>query len=328
VAIENGTWSRDVADELAEESLVFETYARRHIEIQTNASGKLLRNTTKEHYYTLLRNRLAFFASMDIRHIDKPLVDEWFARISKDGKLTTASKSYKLLSTVMERAVRDKVRVDNPCEIKGAQSLTTGKRVTYPTTAELELLIEAITPRYKVLLLLAGVAGLRFGEVSELRVSDLERITVSGVSSYIVNVKRAVTYSNGVFVVGDPKSAAGKRPVNVSSGLTSLLDELLAKRQVDGIDALLFPSASGGHLRNDVLATALKRAKVKANLADSGFTPHSLRHYGGTQFSGAGATLADVQAWLGDVSEKAALRYLHPLDQARDIAERMPVPKL
>jgi integrase len=264
---------------------------------------------------------------MNVREIDKPIVDEWFARISKDGKLTTASKSYKLLSTIMERAVKDKIRVDNPCDIRGAQSLSTGKRVTHPNTKELEALIDHITPRYKFLLLLAGVAGLRFGEVSELRVSDLEKITVGGVSSYVVNVKRAVTYAFGQFVVGDPKSVAGKRPVNVSSGLTAQLDSLLAERATEGPDALLFPSANGRHLRNDVLATALKRAKAKADLANSGFTPHSLRHYGGTQFSGAGATLADVQAWLGDASAKAALRYLHPLDQAREIAERMPVPK-
>lgn len=328
VAIESGTWASEVAEERKEESLLFSTYAARHIEIQTSSSGKLLRETTKQHYYTLMRNRLSFFAAMDIRDIDKPMVDEWFARVSKDGKLTTASKSYKLLSTVMDRAVKDKLRVDNPCDIKGAQSLVTGKPVTFPTTAELERLIDAITPRYKLLLLLAGVAGLRFGEVSELRVPDLEKISVDGVNSYVVNVNRAVTYSRGEFVVGDPKSAAGKRPVHVSSGLTHQLDNLLQERLADGTNALLFPAASGGHLRNDVLATALKRAKAKADLADSGFTPHSLRHYGGTQFSGAGATLADVQAWLGDVSEKAALRYLHPLDQARTIAERMPVPKI
>lgn len=328
VAIENGTWTSEVAEERNEAGLVFSTYAARHIEIQTNSAGKLLRETTKQHYYTLLRNRLAFFAAMDIRDIDKPMVDEWFARVSKDGKLTTASKSYKLLSTIMDRAIKDKVRADNPCDIKGAQSLITGKPVTYPNTAELELLIDAITPRYKLLLLLAGVAGLRFGEVSELRVADLQKIKVDGVSSYVVNVNRAVAYCRGEFLVGDPKSAAGKRPVHVSSGLTNQLDTLLKERLLEGPNALLFPAANGSHLRNDVLATALKRAKAKADLADSGFTPHSLRHYGGTQFSGAGATLADVQAWLGDVSEKAALRYLHPLDQAREIAERMPVPKI
>jgi hypothetical protein len=81
----------------------------------------------------------------------------------KDGMLTTASKSYKLLSTIMTRAVKDKHLTDNPCDISGAQSLSTGKVVAWPTPDELKLLIANITPRYKLLLLLAADAGLGIG---------------------------------------------------------------------------------------------------------------------------------------------------------------------
>ena len=307
------------------EKYLFGNYAIRHIEIQTNADGHLLKPSTQQHYFTFLKNRLSVFENIEIRDIDKPLVDELFAAISKDGKLTTASKSYKLLATVMDRAVKDKIRLDNPCSIRGAQSLKSGKKVAAPTVTELGLLVSAITPRYKTLLLLAAYAGLRFSEVSELRVGDLKKVDGPEDSYFIADVKRAVTFVAGKFLVGSTKSAAGVRDIEVTSQLTPLLDSLLAKRMGGGKNALLFPAAGGAHLRNDVLATALKRAKAKVDLADSGLTPHSLRHFGGTQFSAAGGSLVELKKWLGDSSDKAALGYLHPVGKAREIAERMPL---
>jgi hypothetical protein len=78
-----GEWKAAVREEVTDTNLAFETYAARHIEIQTCKNEKLLRPSTKLHFYTLLRNRVAHFSGMAIRYIDKPMVDEWFASVSR-----------------------------------------------------------------------------------------------------------------------------------------------------------------------------------------------------------------------------------------------------
>ena len=46
--------------------------------------------------------------------------------------------------------------------------------MTLPTDAQFDALVEAMPDRYKAMLLLAYWCGLRFGELTELRRSDLD----------------------------------------------------------------------------------------------------------------------------------------------------------
>lgn len=59
------------------------------------------------------------------------------------------------------------------CRVKGAQSARIGKKVVAPTDEQLPETAAAIPDRFKALIYLAAEAGLRHGEATDLRRSDL-----------------------------------------------------------------------------------------------------------------------------------------------------------
>jgi D-serine deaminase-like pyridoxal phosphate-dependent protein len=79
--------------------------------------------------------------------ISKQMVDHLFASITSSGKLSTASKVYKLLSSIFKRAVDYGYLEKNPCSIKGANNLSSRKKVSTPSaTASVSKLITEIRP--------------------------------------------------------------------------------------------------------------------------------------------------------------------------------------
>ena len=99
-------------------------------------------------------------------------------------------------------------------------------------------------PRYRLLVQLAAWCALRFGELTELRRSDVD--TRAGV----IRVRRAVVLVDGRFVVKEPKSEAGIRDVNIPPHLLPMVREHLLVHTAPG-DGLLFPSKNdpSDHLR-------------------------------------------------------------------------------
>jgi integrase len=63
---------------------------------------------------------------------------------------------------------------------------------------------------------------------------------------------------------------------------------------------------------------------VRGGLNLKNFTPHCLRHFAATNFvNDAGANIAELQAFLGDSSVEAAMRYLNPNSRLNTLVERM-----
>ena len=98
--------------------------------------------------------------------------------------------------------------------------------------------------RYRVLVLLAAFASLRWGEVTALRRCDLD------VESGAVRVRAAFAErSTGQIVVGPPKSQAGRRVVGIPSVILPDVREHLAVFTGPAPGALVFPGPKGGPLR-------------------------------------------------------------------------------
>jgi integrase len=299
-------------------------YVSRHIDLQTTSRGLSLKPSTKALYRKLLRVNLSELVELQLAEITKPRVDEWYAQACSLGKISTASKAYKLLYSAMQRAVGDELIVKNPCSVRGAQSASTGKKSICPSPKQVELIVNQLPERYKVLVLLSAYAGLRFGEVTALRVRNLVFSGSGTDKRFTVQVREAVTMVEKGFVLGTPKSKAGVRDISIPSFLNGFVEKLLADRAKNGVDAFLFVSPSGGFIRNDVLAKALSRAKSRCGLGHLAITPHSFRHFGATQFVASGASFAELKERLGDSSSAAAILYLHPTGQEAKIVEEMP----
>ena len=329
-SIMEGTWIAVESNPQAPEEeefrgTPFEEYALLHIEIQTNSKGELLRESTKALYRRTLRTNLKPFLEQDLESISKPQVSEWYAKLIATGKKTAASKAYKLLAAVMRRAVEDGKVAKNPCNIRGAHSAVTGKVVDTPTADEVAAIANAIRPEFKTMVLVAAYGGFRFSELTELRRKDVLPTEKGGQVSYEIRVRRAVTYVEGAFVIDKPKSEMGIRDVPISPALTPVINEHLFSSVPEDPEALLFPSQSGGHLPHHVFIKAWNKALVSAGISRDGITPHSLRHFAGTHYHLAGATLPELMKWLGDSSIAAVQRYLHVTDRSSEIASKMKV---
>jgi integrase len=315
---------------LADASPRFETYVERHIALQTTTSGSLLRESTKSLYMRLLRVNLRTFWGRTLEEISHADISEWWASSIAEGKKTSASKAYKLISASMKRAVAERKIESNPCSVRGAQGATTGKNVGVPTLEEVKKVATHINPRYKQMVLLMAFGGFRFGEVTELRRKDVTTTSVNGRRAYSFRVERAVTLAlkneptKGSHRVDKPKSAAGVRDVVVTSSLTDHIDSLL-ERTESSPNALLFPAAKGHnlHLRHDVFMNSWRRALKKSEISNGAFSPHGLRHFAGSHLHLAGATIAELKEWLGDSSTAAVMRYVHSTGRTANIADKM-----
>jgi integrase len=173
---------------------------------------------------------------------------------------------------------------------------------------ELTALIDAMPPRYRAMTALAGWAGLRFGELAELRRKDLD------LTNAVVRVQRAVTLVEGKHIVGPPKSDAGLRDVAIPPHIMPLVRAHVTEMGVRGREALLFPAAGDPtkHLRPGTLAKVFYPARDKIGRPDLRF--HDLRHTAASNASRIGASTFEVMSMLGHSTMAAALRYQHPTE--------------
>jgi integrase len=98
--------------------------------------------------------------------------------------------------------------------------------------------------RFRALVLLAAFASLRWGEVTALKLRDID------LAAGTVRVRFAYTeQDNGKMLLGPPKSRAGLRTVGVPTGIIPDLAAHLAKYTNHDDDALVFTGIKGGPLR-------------------------------------------------------------------------------
>ena len=317
--ISRGLWETPT-DHQTKTEPTFGEYFDIYIKSRTS-NGKLLKPTTLDLYKRLARTKSACFKEVPISKISQQDVRDWHVECVKDHKLTSAAHAYKLLKAVLGDAVYMGLLLTNPCRIKGAQNATSGKKVVVPTTAEVLGIAKCLEPNLSTAVLVAAFAGLRFGELTELRRKDVIFSKGSGVK---LNIERAVSYVGKDFIVGTPKSRASIRMIPVTSDLEIILKEHMLAMPNKSPEALLFESKSGGYLRNEGFAKVFKKA-ISQSGATPRITPHGLRHHAASYLAKVGANLPELKEWLGDSSTVAATRYLHSTDRTVDLVNKMSI---
>lgn len=330
VLISSGKWQSP--SESPSQGDIPEEFVRnleRHISLQTNSDGSLLRESTKALYRRLLRVNLARFHGRQVESITAAEVSQWWAAAISTGKKTSTAKAYKLLSAAMKRALREGLIVTSPCQVKGAHGASTGKKINVPTLEEVKKIAQHINPRYSKMVLLMAFGGFRFSEITELRKGDVCRGVVNKKETYIFKVERAVTLvasdsGKSCHKVDEPKSKAGIRSVAVSSRLIGMIESLLIEAGPSE-NSLLFPSASdpNRHLRHDVFMNSWRPALKRAGIPAGKYAPHCLRHFAGSHLHLAGANIPELKEWLGDASTAAVMRYIHPTGRTAVLADAM-----
>jgi integrase len=299
---------------------IFEEYVSSRI----TKRGQPLSGNTVAHYRSLLEGVLVDLKDIPFEDLNSSHVENWYGKRVRSGRITTASKGYKLLKAMCSWAVSRGIIPSNPCKINGAQTATTGKTINVPTAEEVRAISNEMPENLSFAVMLGAYAGLRYGELTELRRKDLILSSQRGTQRLQVSITRAVTWYGGSFQVGMPKSKASVRTIDITSAMIPEALSHLEKFVQSSPDSLLFPDRElGGHLKHDKFIRVWNRANADQGLGGRMYTPHSLRHFGATNLVLCGATLPDLKQWLGDSSTEAVTRYLHATDRQKSLADAM-----
>ena len=279
-------------------------YAPTWIE-QRTVNGEPLRPRTKIQYERVFEQHLksTSLAQIPLSSITTDAVRGWHATALPDSPAYRA-QAYGLLRAVLATAVTDGHLPFNPAQIRGASSVATKRQSVILDVAEVGQLADAIDERFKALILISALCGLRWGEVTELQRKDF------GPDCAVIAVRRAVSHRAGRCIVDTPKTRKIRKVVTPPHIRPAIKHHLAAYVAKDA-DALAFPADRSCHLiaktfqRHYTRAlTAIGRDGKKKPLP----TIHDLRHFAGTQTARVG-NLVETMDRLGHTTVKASLTY-------------------
>ncbi len=265
-----------------------------------------LRPRTIELYKWLLARHIGpHIGQVPVGKISPEMVREWRAILLGNGvSVSATAKAYRLLHAVLMTAADDRIIPRNPCRIRGAGDEKAAERpvLTIPQVFELAGLMKE--RRFRVLVLLATFASLRWGEAIALRRCDID------LDGRTVSIRRQYVELSGELVVGPPKSRAGMRTVGIPLAVIPELRDHLDAYVGSGDDDLVFTGTLGGVLRRGNFRRDSGWASAVARLGVPGVHFHDLRHTGNV-LAAPGSSLADLKARMGHDSSRAAMIYQH-----------------
>jgi integrase len=272
---------------------------------------------TVEHYrWALVNHLLPFFARHKLSEITVREVDRYKTGKAAEGVLSPSSvnKTLKTLAQIGDAAVEYGYVETNPARGKRRRLKAAKPRRTWLELDEVRSLLDA-AGEHRTLLATMVLAGLRVGEVTELRWRDVD-------------------LAPGKLTVRRSKTDAGRREVDLSP---DLLDELKLRkadsRDASG-DSLVFGTRNGtpmhrANISNRILAKTIERANThRAAIGlppiHAGVTNHSLRRTFASLLYEAGASPAYVMSQMGHASSSLALEvYARKMQRTRDTGARM-----
>lgn len=253
--------------------------------------------------------------SLALADITSEVVRAWYAALVRERSASTAAKAYTRLRQILGQAVHDDRIAKSPCRIDGG-GVERHPEQRFATMAELYAVVDAVPVEFRALVLTAGLAGLRQGELFALRRRDVDLLR----ARIIVHRKR-LRLASGEVIEGNPKSEAGRRTVALPGQLVAELETHLAKFVAPDADAYVFTSSTGLPLERSNFRIRIWLPAVEA-AGLRGFRFHDLRHTAGTLAARTGATTRELMARLGHSSPRAAMVYQHAAeDRDRRIAE-------
>jgi integrase len=261
--------------------------------------------STRQGYEALLRRNIRpHFASTKLRQVTPERVRRWHSEVTTDAGADQAAKSYRLLRVILTTAVSDELIARNPCVIKGAGIERAPERPMLDTATVLQL-AEAIEPRLRALVLVAGFRTLRPGELMGLQRRDVDLLHRT------VHVERQAHEITGQGrILTATKSEAGTRTLSLPAPIAEALSEHLQSCVGPEPEAWVFTRPSGLPLRRSDLSIAWKAACAAVGVI--GVHPHDLRHHAATVSAhDPNVTLKELMSMMGHSSPRAALIYQH-----------------
>jgi integrase len=307
VAVRDGSY-------VADARVSFEDYWTRFVEESRN-----LRPATRDLYERMARLYvLPTFGATPIGSITKRQVEAWVHDLASKAGLPTVEAAFRVLRRVLSAAEDDEPPVmrKNPArKVRLPQAEDDGPAMRTLTYDELRRVAGAVPDRYRALVLLMGLCGLRIGEAIALTVADLNILRRQ------VSIGKAATEVRGNVTVGPTKTKGSRRAVQLPQAVADALAAHLAAFPA-GPDGLVFTAEGGGFVRR----TNFRRRVWVPALLEAGIPEplprvHDLRHSAATLALEAGVHPKIVQAMLGHSRIGTTLdRYSHVTDRLTEEA--------
>ena len=296
------------------------------------ASAPALKDRTVRGYRQIYDKRvLPWFGSRRVNAVTRADVQTWVTPLHGEGlSPATVHHHYVALKKAFRFAQQDRLITYNPCDgVKLPKAATVGDFAPrFLTAAEVERIaarLDATAPPYGLLVRFAAYTGLRAGELTGLRVRDLN------LKAGHVEVRQTLARIGGVWKVSTPKSARSSRnvPLVERALVRDLREYLFAHPNRSGPDALLWPGrVSGSHLvtfdrvldTGSVLRNYLRPAVEAEGLAQMRL--HDLRHTFASLMLAAGFPPYEVSRWLGHANlatTDAIYAHLYPSDYSAHV---------
>lgn len=268
-------------------------------------------STVRDRRSTIRVHLLPAFGRRPVRELARDEVRRWWRGLHderrKGGRLSdrNANKLLAELRAILNWAADEYRLAHNAADGIRKHRELTRERPDFYSVEEVEALVRAAASEQDALMFrVAAYAGLRRGETISLRWRHLD-------------------FARSLVHVVDNVSAGQDARVKDEEGrtvpLAPQLAEALARwRGVDAPDDdLLFPgSIPGRKLDGDALGSRFRKARDRARLRTLRF--HDLRHTFGSLAIDGGASIVQVQAWMGHADVKTTMRYLHSKNRADD----------
>jgi integrase len=226
-------------------------------------------------------------------------------------------KIYRVFSMVMKRALLSGRIGLNPATNHDLPRVEDDDEHVYLKHDQLETLA-GTAGEYRLLILMLGYCGIRWGEASAIKAGRLDLDTRR------LRVVQAFTDVGGKLELGPVKNHE-KRSVPLLRSYAEEFRPLVDSRKPA---ELLFTAPEGGPLRyGNFRSRVFDKAVKAAGLAGLGVTPHKLRHTAASLAIAAGADVKVVQTMLGHKSATMTLDlygHLWP-DRLDEVADALDV---
>jgi integrase len=289
--------------------ITFGDWARRWLATKVD-----LKPSTLARYEGLLRvNILPRWGPVRLADISHEGVAAWAGELSRSGLAgSSVRQAHRVLSLVLSLAVRDGRLARNPADHVPLPRAAKRERV-FLSIDQVDELADA-TGDYRSAILFLAYTGVRFGELSALRVRRLDLLRRRA------SIVEAVAEVHGRATFGTPKS----HQVRTVPIPRFLIDELSVLVSAKKPDDFVFTARKGGVLRLQNFRHAIFDPAVRA-AGLVGLTPHSLRHTAASLAIASGADVKVVQEMLGHASATMTLDLYGHLygDRLDEVADRM-----
>jgi integrase len=257
-----------------------------------------------------------WLAELAAKPIQSPRADG--SDVTKLRSASTTHQAYRTLHRLLSAAVETEMISRNPL-VGVKPPKIDDDEMQFITASEVARLADTIDERYRALVLVAN-CGLRASELVGLR-----RNRIDFTKNRISIVEQISERSNGRgFVVGPPKTTAGRREVPLPGFVAEVLTEHMSRWSESSPTGLVFPAPAGGPIRWRSWSTRFWQPAVARAELD-GLRPHDLRHTCASLAIASGADVKVIQRMLGHASATMTLdRYGHLFpDRLDDIASRL-----